>query len=357
VIALSSPSMRRLIAGLAMLLAFVVTPMAAAQAPPVADARAAAVSCRGHFVNPITDTCWGCLLPISLGAIPIIHGVRPDSPNPASPICVCPAPPPLFLKIGLSIGFWEPVRLADSTRKSWCFPSLGGIRLPVPFGFGSGDASRSKGGGGEGDKTAQYQVHWYVYPLMYWLELLTDFLCLETASFDIAYVTELDPLWRDDELAAVIEPEALIFANPIALAACAADCVAASTYLPLQPMFWCAGCRGSMYPMTGNTFGTTGDVDGSLLAVEKFAYKMHREGLAWATRGSAALCAKYPAPIIDKLQYRFQLTNPVPNVIGPFTCPLAGATTQTYEFGKEVPVIGEDFGYLIWRKRNCCAGL
>ena len=28
------------------------------------------------------------------GAIPIIRGSRPDAPNPTSPICVCPAPPP-----------------------------------------------------------------------------------------------------------------------------------------------------------------------------------------------------------------------------------------------------------------------
>ena len=330
-------------------------PLEATAAGPVWEA-AGKLACRGHFVNPITDTCWSCLLPISLGSIPIVKGGKPDAPNPGSPVCVCPAPPPLFVKVGLSIGFWEPVRLADSTRKAWCFPSLGGIQLPVPFGFASGDAARAKDGGGSGSKTAQYHVHWYIYPLMYWLELLTDFLCLENAGFDIGYVTELDPLWRDDELAGLIEPEAFIFANPVALAACTADCAAASVYLPLQPMFWCAGCRGSMYPMTGNVFGTTGDVDGSLLAVEKFAYKMHRQGLAWGTRGSANLCVKHPTPIIDKLQYRFQLTNPVPNVKGPFTCPMAGATTATYEFGKTVPVIGEDFGYLIWRKRNCCAG-
>jgi conjugal transfer pilus assembly protein TraU len=326
----------------------------AALADPVTTT-ASAVSCRGHFVNPITDVCWSCLLPITLGAIPLIHGVRADSPNPGSPICVCPAPPPLFLKVGLSIGFWEPVRLADSTRKAWCFPSLGGIRLPAPFGFGTMSTDRGKDGGGDGGKTAGYHVHWYIFPLMYWLELLTDFLCLESASFDIGYVTELDPLWRDDELAAIIEPEAFIFDNQIALAACTADCVASTVGMPLQPMFWCAGCRGSMYPMTGNTWGSAGDVEGSLYALEKFTYKLHREGLAWGTRGEAALCEKHPAPIIDKLQYRYQLTNPVPNVVGPFTCPTAGATTQTYEFGKEVPVIGEDFGYLVWRKRNCCA--
>jgi conjugal transfer pilus assembly protein TraU len=321
----------------------------------VASVTAGAVSCKGRFVNPITDVCWSCLLPISLGAVPLARGGKPDAPNPASPVCVCPAPPPLFVKIGLSVGFWEPVRLADSTRKAWCFPSLGGIQMPVPFGYSSGTTHRSTPGAGQ--STAQYHVHWYIYPVMYWLELLTDFLCLEQASFDIGYVTELDPLWRDDELAAIIQPESIVFANPLALAACTADCVASSTYLPIQQIFWCAGCRGSMYPMTGNLQGTQGEIDGSLLAVEKFTYKMHRQGLAWGTRGQAAVCGKYPAPIIDKLQYRYQLTNPIPNVVGPFTCPFAGATHSTYEMGKTVPVVGEDHGYLVWRKRNCCAGI
>ncbi|HZZ35827.1 MAG TPA: TraU family protein, partial [Caulobacteraceae bacterium] len=47
-----------------------------------ASPAAAAVSCRGHFVNPITDTCWSCLLPISLGSIPLIKAGKPDAPNP-----------------------------------------------------------------------------------------------------------------------------------------------------------------------------------------------------------------------------------------------------------------------------------
>ncbi|PMX28452.1 conjugal transfer protein, partial [Pseudomonas sp. MPR-R2A7] len=91
-----------------------------------------------------------------------------------------------------------------------------------------------------------------VYPLLYWMEILTDFACFEQASFDIAYMTEVDPLWQDDSLAALINPEAIVFANPIAQAACAGDCIAGTVNLPLDPLFWCAGCQGSMYPLNGN---------------------------------------------------------------------------------------------------------
>ncbi|MDA4835001.1 TraU family protein, partial [Enterobacter hormaechei] len=48
------------------------------------------------------------------------------------------------------------------------------------------------------------------------------------ASFDVAYMTEIDPLWNDDVLTTLINPEVALFNNPIAVAACAADCVAAS---------------------------------------------------------------------------------------------------------------------------------
>ena len=49
---------------------------------------ALAQTCTGRFVNPITDVCWECLFPISIGPISIgsVSGVL-DTPNPSSPIC------------------------------------------------------------------------------------------------------------------------------------------------------------------------------------------------------------------------------------------------------------------------------
>ena len=50
-------------------------------------------------------------------------------------------------------------------------------------------------------------------PVLYWLEVLLDFPCLEKGSFDIA-TTEVDPLWNDDELTLILNPDAVLFANP-----------------------------------------------------------------------------------------------------------------------------------------------
>lgn len=335
-----------------LVLLLLATFAAAARAQDVGKPPDSTRHCEGKFPNPITDVCWSCLFPLTLGSTPLWKGDKPDPPNPGSPVCFCPAPPPVFVRPGLSVGFWEPVRLADVTPKAWCFVNLGGLSISPGFGYPTKSHRKV-------DRTSDrsgYHVHWYAYPVMYWLELLTDFLCVEKASFDIAYITELDPTWTDDQLTLLINPENLIFSNPVAVAACSVDCGASSVGLPRKEMFWCAGCQGSMFPMNGNIAGEYGQVQGSLLAVERFAFKMHRQLLAWGTSGEKALCQKYVMPIMDKRMYRFQLVNPRAHVKGKFTCPPIGRTTVPYEGGKTFPMKGEDLGFLVWRKRNCCAG-
>src|SRR5665647_408501 len=47
---------------------------------------------------------------------------------------------------------------------------------------------------------------------------------LEQSSFDVVYLTELDPMWHDDELTFIFNPDVDLPAR----AACAADCAAAT---------------------------------------------------------------------------------------------------------------------------------
>ena len=65
-----------------------------------------AKQCTGRMVNPITDICWSCVLPISIGAGPVVPGKTADTLNFPSPLCVCPAPPPIFVRPGIAIGYW-----------------------------------------------------------------------------------------------------------------------------------------------------------------------------------------------------------------------------------------------------------
>ncbi len=187
----------------------------------------ASVTCKGRFVNPITDVCWGCLLPISIGGLSIGKGVTPkkrDIKNPSSPVCACskfgqPIPIP-----GISIGFWEPVRLVDVTRTPYCMVNLGGIALGTDA---KKISSYARGYDKRATHSSFYHLHYYVYPLIYWLELLTDFMCLEQSTFDVAYMSEFDITWNDPKLQSLLNPEAILFGNPIAQAACGLDCASA----------------------------------------------------------------------------------------------------------------------------------
>ena len=300
--------------------------------------------CVGRFVNPVTDICWKCLFPIKIAGFTIVDG-GPDPAGAKGFLCACGKPKP---RIGIPVSFWEPARLVDVTRTPYCLVNMGGISVANTGTRGRGDIEEDPD---TVTKKSFYQVHWYTYPVIYWLELLMDFICLENMSIDLAYVTELDPLWNDDEKNSILNPEALLFGNVIAQAACAADCIAASASLPLDPLFWCGGCQGSLYPFTGTIDHHTGGVQASLLVVQKMIARLHREGLLWGYMGEAGLCGKYFMPFIRKSQYRTQMTYPVANTQN---CHPLGHTEIFWGAGKEFPYKGSDFGYLIWRKRDCC---
>ena len=59
-------------------------------------------------------------------------------------------------------------------------------------------------------------------------------------SLDLAYLTEVDPLWADDELTAILNPEAVLFANAPAKAACVPTVWPATAGMPMRA---CSGRR------------------------------------------------------------------------------------------------------------------
>jgi conjugal transfer pilus assembly protein TraU len=331
-------------------LAVVAVALATLFAP---TAFAGSSTCFGKFPNPITDICWSCVLPLSFGSVRVARLGQEDIDNPSSPICTCPGIPP---RIGLSIGFWEPARLIEVTRTPWCFPTLAGAYIDAGIDAPPG-AQEARPAASGGTRGSFYQVHYFLNPVLYWLEVLLDFVCLERGSLDLAYITEVDPLWNDSDLTTLLNPEVLLFANPIAQAACAADCVAASAGFPQDPLFWCAGCNGSVYPVDGQVPAHVGGVQASSLLMQRMLFKMHRQLLAPRTWGSDALCGARLDPVMQKRGYKTQMVYPIPNTskIDGKCCQPLGRTTILWGAGKEYPVRGEDFSYMIFRKRNCCA--
>ncbi|MFL6615345.1 MAG: conjugal transfer pilus assembly protein TraU [Pantoea agglomerans] len=298
----------------------------------------------GRWVNPISDVCWKCLFPMSLGSIQLASGAHPDTPNPASPIQMCPYG--IFYRLGLAIGFWEPLALTDVTREPGVMVNMGGFKINL--------GRTGAGRGGQSDSPTPgsfYHVHWYKYPLIYWLNIITSTGCMQTGDMDIAYLSEVDPLWNDSTLAMILNPEVALFNNLLAQGACAADSIASTVGVPLDPLFWCAGAQGAMYPFTGFTSNEFSPLEASLLVSERMAFKLHREGLVMETVGAdVAVCYQYPSPIIPKSRWRYQMVNmyPEPNDCHPF-----GTTTQLWGSVHNSPATKKNFGYLMWRKRNC----
>lgn len=312
----------------------------------------AAGTCTGTFFNPVTDVCWTCIFPIKIGGVTVASFGQEDTDTiDVTPICFCPDRPfPLNLVPGIPVSFWEPFRVIEVVREPGCFPTLGGLKLfSTPTGSGTvGTTSPAS------TKHSFYHVHYMIYPVFYVMELLIDFTCVESSGFDVAYVSEFDPLWMNSELSNFLNPEAVLFANVASQTACIADCTTATAGFPLDPLFWCAGCWGSMYPFTGHDASSISPIQASSLLATRFLAKMHREGLAWGSVGTPGLCGQYPMPVIQKSMYKMSMIYPRSQTNGSCCQPI-GRSQMIWGINRTYPYAGEDFGYLLWKKRDCCA--
>ena len=312
--------------------------------------RSEAGVCQGQFPDPINDICWSCVFPLTLGGTELIGMEQEDSANPSGFLCTCTSPP----RIGIKTGFWEPARQVDVTRTPYCFVALGGMQLDVGIRAPEGEVRQQQ----DLTKQSNYQVHWYVNPIMSLLEIVLDYLCLDASPFDISYLTEVDPVWQDDELTLLLNPETYLFGNAVAQAACAGDCVLSTAGFGSNALFWCAGCNGSIYPFNGHVQAHVSHVQASSLLVQRMTAKLHRQMLMWGTTGEDGLCSPYPQPVMDKTQYKYQMLYPVTQTekINGRCCQPFGRSTVIWGAGKSFPYKGEDFAYQVFRKKHCCMG-
>ncbi|MBI3753315.1 MAG: TraU family protein [Deltaproteobacteria bacterium] len=298
-----------------------------------------------RILNPVTDISWNSIFPIKIGGVTVVPSDQPDAPDlNKMPICACPAPPPIFVRPGIPISFWEPARLIETVKDPFFFPSIGSA-IPIKSTNGGTSADSSIDGT---DSSSFQQAHYFIFPVWALLELLTDFACVESGGFDLAYITEVDPLWNNDILAFILNPEAALFANPVAQLSCIPDSVASNLYLPLSPFFWCMGSWGSAYPLTGHV-----NNDNYLEANAAIAARMiFRQGRLLLLQDTGInLCAAVPTPIWVKHNYRLQLAMPVRNISA---FPIGQSGLRWGGF-KNPPFVGDNFVWAIFRKRACCA--
>ncbi|MFX4226352.1 MAG: TraU family protein [Porticoccaceae bacterium] len=299
-----------------------------------------------------TDICWGCIFPIRVAGFDIFPG-EDAAPAKAAKESVCMCEDSLGIPtLGLGMGMWQPARLMELVRTPGCSMALGGFTLPI-----TSQRFRGTDGRDENDSAdlVFYHVHNYAFPLLYMLELFLDSDCIGDGylDFDLLDMSEVDPTWNNDELGFFQSPEAALLANPVALAACAADAATSSAGYPLDEMFWCAGTWGNMYPLSGHTkaFGSLAQ-NTSMLATKKLAID-HRRGLNWRTMGEDAMCSGGGVidVMITKSQYKMSMFYPLAEANGSHQI---GETTFRWGEHRKIPGVGEDTLYNVFRWNDCC---
>jgi conjugal transfer pilus assembly protein TraU len=302
------------------------------------------LSSEGKFINPITDICWGCVFPIHVSGVNVTPAHDDLVNYEIKPFCSCVGLPP---KLGIPLAFWEPAALIDVTPTPYRLVAWGGASIATADVRKRGSISHV----GESGRSSFYNVHYYNFPVLHWLDLLTDFSCLDSSELSVTYLSEFDPFWDDDQWAAVLNPEIFLFSNPAAQAACIADCVTASAGAPQDELFWCAGCMGSLYPLVGHVAHHVGAIQASYLVVHRLLSKLHSIGMGTGFK-KGDFCDQTVFPRIQKTIYKTQLVHPIANTKAP--CQPLGKSDLLWGSGKSFPYGGEEFVYLIWKKKHCC---
>lgn len=329
-----------------------------------------------HFGEQIMRTCWTCFFPLTIFGIPLL-GEASELPDDRvnMPLCLCPGrtgyPSP-----GFTLGWWSPRYSLEYVRKPWCLPSLAGIELDLGT-VGSGSLDPAYGlsigrWGGAGDATdsnvsTYYNFHSYTFPVDFLVGYLSDMACSKQGAtgIDIAFMSEFDPSWNNDELALWTGPEAKVFAAPWAVVACSVDSVASTVKKPMRSLYYCAGSWGVIFPMAGHETSNSDMPRAVALLAARSMAKQHRFGIYKRTYGNKAICADTNSYVLQKQQYQLQMVFPsVEKDNGRMARSGNGGSnhwigSSSFKWGGESSTLPgqEDYVYLSWGYNDCCVTL
>ncbi|ENP8454716.1 conjugal transfer protein TraU [Photobacterium damselae subsp. damselae] len=265
-----------------------------------------------YFSGLINKFCWSCVLPINL------MGFLSDPPDGGYDGAFCHCSDELGVpKFGFHVGYWSPDKIIEITTTPWCSPTLGGTMLQNNL-----TMMGAQGMGQEANDTTMATFHYNYFdnPMF---KMLSMFLVPDCdkdpgiIDLDMAYMSIIDITWYQDMLAFIFNADATAFANPIAQAACVADCVyITATSDPSDLNWFCAGCDGMMFPFTGNIYTDENAIRSSSLVVTRALASLHRRGLARQTYGKKAMCETVFSPMIPKPMYKVSMAFPRPEVDG-----------------------------------------
>lgn len=259
-------------------------------------------------------------------------------------ICICPRPPPIFFETGIIVHYWEPFLAADTVSEAWYSPYQGDYIL------GGGGVVDELGGKNASqdaisisNESTFAQAHGWLVPMMSGNCKRNDY---------GLYLSEYDPLWQNDELNEIINPEAALYANRAMQLACMADAAATNLGFPLDFMPWCMGSSGSSYPMTGHV-DNDNIVQANNSAAGRMIYRLNRLGLTCDY--AINLCGCLPTPVWIKSHYKMHVVRPDDRSPA---WPV-GVSANLYQAGLNPSYMGvkgsnDEFLWVVYRLQRCC---
>ena len=310
--------------------------------------------CTSSPINIISDVRWNCILPVTIGGVAMGSSGNPaadsadNTMGSQSPVCVCfdnGVP-----RVGLTLGYREPIRIYEAVKDPLCFPTFG-----FSIGSGAWGLAGDQGDGGNTDEIFQHIHEWMFFPWKL-MDIFADVICMQPGgiaetAISIGDMTEFYIHKKSEATAAILYPETILFANPILVQICSADAIAALAEYNIDPLFWCSGGT-SQYPMANFRNKGRDYIVSSHINIGQMVYTHHRELRLWGSIGNQGLCDVYPMPIWRKMQYRLQQVAPVPDVY----CRRIGQPSMLWEWGKNPTGMpgADNIAAILWRKRDCC---
>ena len=315
------------------------------------------LSCPNDFINPVSDVNWNNALPIIIGGIDssAIAGKAPRQPRDLKIKAICETCK-LFPPFGLGITYWQPAYVAEVQNKAGCFPSLAGTDVKIPDVAAPVTNSNAISPPAKNGSPRQMHVHLIKYPLFAMMDFFNALVCDDASSaIAIAGFTELDQFWKHDMWANIMMPEAMLYANPVAILACSADAVASTHDFPLDAMNWCLGSQGILYPTSGRTNqdNTMSIAEENMLLLGKYMQLQARQFRLPVTTGPEAKCGPVFAPNLKKSQFRIAPIKPVKTNVSGIKFGQLGSTWQSTPPLHPGPRY--DSVFLMWQGYQCCA--
>jgi conjugal transfer pilus assembly protein TraU len=261
-------------------------------------------------------------------------------------------------RYGVTMGFNEVIRYIEVVKDPYCMPSLG-MQMTDTGGLyggtGSVDLTRNAGG------LSYYQTHYAIFLPFMLMNMFTDLICVQDGAvgnpFTIAYLSELEGVAdgsNSSSVAAMLNPETTLFANPAISTYCMGDAVLTAAEFSDIAGFWCVGGH-VLYPLSNFEDQGVDYIDAASIVAAKVVYKMVRFGSLLECMTYQGVCKCFPVPMWNKMTYRFQMAKPVSDNL----CRRMGKPYMLWgEYpAKNPPYIAsnDNLLFLLWRHRECCA--